>query len=110
MVYEFIGKIKNINPEGFNQEAVAVCISQIEANIKKPMDEVRVLKDSKINDVLVKAQISVSSYQSYHDEELLAAIDVFKVYVEKIAAAFKGEVSRDEGFYNNSKTFHKLLW
>jgi len=110
MVYEFVGKIRNVDDKNFGEEDMSLYISEIHGKFKKPMDEVRILKDSKVNDILVKGQASVSSYVSYHDEELAVAIETFMSYLEEIEKKFGGEISKDEGFYNNSKTFHKLIW
>ena len=110
MIFEFVGKIKNINSEGYEEESAALHLSEIHGKFPKPLEEVKILKDSKANDVLVKAQASVSSYYGYYDKDLNVAIDTFKAYLEELEKRFGGEISRDEGFFNNSKTFHKLIW
>ena len=110
MVFEFIGKVKGINEDKYLEESISSCLADVGAKVAKPFTEVRVLKDGQAGNVLVKGKTSVSSYASYHDVDLNDAIDTFKVYVEAIEKTLGGEISKDEGFYNNSKTFHKMIW
>lgn len=109
MLFDFVGKIKNVDDEHFEQEFIAQCLSEIHKKFDNPMNEIRVLKDDNINNVLVKAQASVSSYLSFHEEELSKTVEIFREYLEEIAKVLGGEVSKDEGFYNNNKTFRKLF-
>lgn len=95
--------------ENFEKEAIGQCLSEIHIKFEKPMNEIKVLKEGDTNDALVKAQASVSSYRPFHDEELSEAVETFRGYLDEIAKTLGGEVSRDEGFYNNTKTFNKLF-
>lgn|GEM_PF-6877945 len=98
-----------MNAENFEKEAISQCLSEIHRKFDKPMNEIRILKEGDTNDALIKARTSVSSYLPFHEAELSEAVETFREYLDEIANALGGEVSRDEGFYNNTKTFHKLF-
>ena len=110
MVYDFAGKIKDIKNVGMLDAAqMEAALAAIHTKMNNPL-EVKVLVADNVlrNSVLVKSQISISSLPGFLDVELNLAIDTFKSYLDDIAATFEGEVSKGEGFYNNSKTFSKL--
>ena len=111
MVYDFVSKIKNVqNAEIAKADALDALISEINTKFDAPLDVKFVLPDlDKTGEVLVKSQASISSMPSLHDKELDAAIAAFVAYLEEIAVAIEGEISRNDGFYNNSKTFKKLF-
>jgi hypothetical protein len=109
MLYEFIGKIKDINKaELLHEDAFEDCLADICHKLGKTMD-IRILSDQQpMKDALIKAQVSISSFAALHDQELNVAIRLFKDFLEEIAETFDGEISRTEGFYHNSSSFNKL--
>ncbi|MCL2017047.1 MAG: hypothetical protein FWG68_12455 [Defluviitaleaceae bacterium] len=109
MVYGFAAKIKSVQkPEVLQNEELNRITSELD-EIKEPSELRFVLPEDGGDDLLVKAQASVSSTtQSMHDKELEEAIENFKSYLEAFAELIGGEVSKQEGFYNNSQTFKKL--
>lgn len=110
MIYEFVAKIKYIeNILDLNLDEIDGFVQEISKSLEKPLQiEVLVSDNKSEKDILVKSEVSVSSFPHFHSEEFDAAIDAFKFYLEEIAAKFNGEISKNEGFYNNSKTFGKL--
>ena len=72
--------------------------------------ELRVILSEKEprRDLLIKSKIFVTSMPASHMDDLYTAIALFKFYLEDIAIAVRGEVSRSEGFYNNDKTYASL--
>lgn len=111
MVYDFVSKIKNVkNLDVLNNEALEGIVDEINAKFDAPLDLKFVLPDlDKSGEFLVKSQASISSMPGLHDKELEAAIKAFIAYIEEIAVAIQGEVSKQDGFYNNSKTFKRLF-
>ena len=111
MVYDFVAKIKHVkNEEIMNEEALDSLVDEINTKFESPLDLKFVLPDfDKTGEILVKSQTSVSSMPNLHDKELEMAIEAFKSYLEEIAKGVDGEVSQQDGFYNNSKTFRRLF-
>ena len=111
MVYDFACKIKNVqNKDALDDEVLKDIVASVNASHGINMEFRFVLPISgSAPDVLVKAQASVSSMTSLHDKELEVAVLSFISYLEQIAEAINGEISRQEGFYNNSKTFKKIF-
>ena len=108
MVYEFIAKIKNIET-AHTVEELSIIADDITPRLCPPFDIKFVLPDANKNgEVLVKAQLSISVMIQFHDKELETAITSFTDFLDTIAEALSGEVSKHEAFYNNSKTFSKL--
>jgi hypothetical protein len=110
MIYDFAAKIKGIQNENATaEEALKEKISAINQKAETSL-EIKVMLPDKLpaKDVLIKTQISVSSLAGFHEEELSNAIVCFKSFIEDLAEALEGEVSKAEGFYNNSKTFSRL--
>jgi uncharacterized protein YueI len=109
MVYEFMGKIMKINKtELLSENALKECIEAVSKKTGKTMD-VRILLDQDPQrDILVKAKESISSFSKVQEEEVSAAIVLFKDYLDEIAHYLDGDVSRTEGYYNNNKMFNKL--
>ena len=111
MVYDFVAKIKNVkNREILNADALKGIVTDINANFSNPLDLKFILPDAdNSGEVLIKSQTSVSSMAALHDRELEAAVNSFITYLEEIALAIDAEISRQDGFYNNSRTFKKLF-
>ena len=111
MLYDFLAKIKDVqNKEVLNTESLDGIVKEINENFAAPLELKFVLPDADHSgEVLVKSQASISSMPSLHDKELDAAISAFISYLEEIAKAIAGEISRQDGFYNNSKTFKRLF-
>jgi len=110
MSYEFMGKIKNAqNDKLLDMTALAEHIEKIKTKAAKSI-EVRVILSEKQprRDLLVKSKIFVTSMAGQHMDDLYAAINLFKFYLEEIAKDVLGEVSKSEGFYNNDKTYSSL--
>ncbi|MCL1986393.1 MAG: hypothetical protein FWG64_00250 [Firmicutes bacterium] len=108
MVYGFAAKIRNVQKRDVLQDEELHRISGDFDEDVRPRELKFVLDDGE-DHFLVKAQASVSSTaQSMHDKELEEAIEKFKSYLEKFAELIEGEVSKQEGFYNNNTTFKKL--
>jgi hypothetical protein len=110
MIYEFAAKVVNIKkPEMLNAEAVSAALPEIHGKATLKI-EIKILITSDLpgGSVLVKGTASVSSMPGFMDSELAATIESFKGYMDNIAVAFDGEINRNEGFYNNTKTFSKL--
>lgn len=110
MIYEFVAKIRYIkNTVNLNLEEIDRFVQEIGESLEKPLQiEVLFSDDKAEKDILVKSEVSVSSFPSFHSDEFNAATDNFKRYLEEIAYKFDGEISKTDGFYNNSKTFGKL--
>jgi len=111
MVYDFVAKIKNVQDiELLTDEALAALISKINANHDTFLELRFILPEANMSgDVLVKSSSSVSSMPALHDSELETTISAFKSYLEDIAAEIDGEISKQDGFYNNTKTFKRLF-
>jgi hypothetical protein len=110
MIYEFAAKVAGIKkPEMLNAETINAILPELHGKAKIGM-ELKILITSGLpgGSVLVKASASVSSMPGFMDAELAAVIESFKGYLDNIAEAFEGEINRNEGFYNNTKTFSKL--
>jgi len=104
-----MAKIKNINEESTDPEVLNKNIMAIHSKFSNPI-ELRVLTadNTASRDILIKSEISVSSLVKFHDEELALAIETFKKYMEEIAAAAAGEISKADGFFHNANTFSRL--
>jgi len=110
MVYEFMAKIKNIKDKQIlDNDYLSGHLSGIHERARKSLT-IQVLTAEAVHDrdILIKSEISVSSLMQFHEEELSEAVESFKYYVSEIAGITDGEISRNEGFYHNSKTFKKL--
>ena len=101
--------IKIAQPADLNDETIAGHLSQIHLRFNKPLDINILLNTENKESVLVKSSIAVSSYGAHHNNELAEAIVTFTSYLDNIAESLNGEVSRTEGFYNNSKLFKRLF-
>ena len=111
MVYDFAAKIINVKNEAvFNAESLESVINDIHKQFDKPLELKCMLSDcgEPANGFLVRSQISVSTMPGYHDNELEQAVALFKGYVEALERAVNGNISKKEGFYNNTKTFRRL--
>jgi len=85
-------------------------LEEINAKFGRSLEVKLILVNPDICDeVLVKSQSSVSSMLAYHDKELEAAIETYIAYLEAIAETVEGEISKSDGFYNNSKIFKRLF-
>ena len=111
MVYDFVAKIKGVkNKDALNDDSLAGIVSEINANHSDPLELKFVLSNRDLpGEFLVKSQASVSSMPGMHDKELDNAINAFILYLEEIAAAIEGEISKQDGFYNNNATFKRLF-
>jgi hypothetical protein len=111
MVYDFLAKIKNVqNKETLTQEALSDVINKINVSLYAPLKIKFVLPDADPSgDILIKASASISSMPAIHDTELESTINDFKSYLKEIAAAVDGEISKQDGFYNNTKIFKRLF-
>ena len=109
MVYDFVAKIKGIqNKEYLNQEYLSSIANGIKAKTAFELKFILPNADC-LGEVLVKSQTSVASLPGIHDKELDTAVASFISYLEELASAVEGEVSRQDGFYNNTKTFKRLF-
>ena len=112
MIYDFAGKIKRVkNENAFDSEWLNENVKNLFEQVTTPPEKISVLalsSSGKSNEILIKAQFSISSLSQFHDGELNAAIEIFQSCLEETALIIDGEVSEDEGFYNNSKIFSKL--
>jgi acetone carboxylase gamma subunit len=110
MIYEFAAKIKNVKNDGMlNDESVAKSLSEISKKFEKPLEvKVMFLFGNSDCALLIKSQASVSTMPMFHDKERDDAIAVFKQYLEELAIVFNGEISKTDGFYNNTKTYSRL--
>lgn len=111
MIYDFVSKIKNVrNMEALKDENLKVIVAEINKNFDKPLDLKFVLPaGDNTGEFLIKSQASISSMPALHDKELEAAIAAFIAYLEEIAVAIEGEISKTDGFYNNTQTFKRLF-
>ena len=111
MVYDFACKIKNINnKDALDSEALSNIVDSVNASHGIALEFRFVLPNNEpVPEFLVKAQASVSSMAALHDRELETAVVSFISYLEEIANAIEGEISTNDGFYCNSKTFKKLF-
>ena len=111
MVYDFACKIKNVqNKDALNNETLSGIVATVNASHGIALEFRFVLpSEDSPPEFLVKAQASVSSMPALHDRELETAVLSFITYLEEIASAIQGEISRQEGFYNNSKTFKRIF-
>ena len=110
MVYDFVARIKNVqDKEVVNEEYLDQIVSEINVKFEAPLELKFVLPDQDHSgEFLVKSQASVSSLPGHHDKDLDIAINAFKSYLEEISKAIQGEISQQDGFYNNSKSFRRL--
>jgi len=110
MIYEFAAKIKSIQNEAMlDMEMLNKAISETSKKFEKPLEIRIMLPDKQAGKaMLVKSQASVSSMPAFHDKERDEAIAAFKQYMDDIALAVEGEISKTDGFYNNTKIFSKL--
>jgi len=112
MIYDFVAKIKRVeNKEALDEEALQGLVVEVNKNFSIPLDYVRfVLADAeKTGELLVRSKASVSSMPSLHDKELENAVEAFIAYLEAVAKAVQGEISRTDGFYNNNTSFKRLF-
>ena len=110
MLYDFACKIKNVqNTDVMDDEMLSKIVSSVNSSHGTSLEFRFVLPGADgVPEFLVKAQASVSSMPALHDKELEAAILSFTSYLEEIAKETEGEVSLQDGFYNNSKIFKRL--
>ena len=110
MVYEFAAKIKDIkNNDIMEASSLDNYITEINKHTEQPLDVKIMLSEKRpATDLLVKADISVTSLAGFHEDELTKAINYFKSFIEALAKAINGEVSKTEGFYHNNTTFNRL--
>ena len=111
MVYDFVAKIKNVKKrEALNVEALEGIVADISVNFDNPMELKFILPDAETSgEILIKTQTSVSSMAALHERELEMAVNSFITYLEEIALAIDAEISKQDGFYNNSRTFKRLF-
>ena len=104
MVYDFACKIKNVqNSDALNTDSLNGIISTVNDKHGVNLDFKFVLPNQdQATEFLVKAQASVTSLPGMHDRELDQAIAAFINYLEEIALAIQGEISRNDGFYKNA--------
>ena len=111
MIYDFAAKINDIkHTELFDDtEALEKRITEMHELFDNPINiNLLVSESNAVKGLLIKAQVSISKLSGFHDQELDERIDAFKRYMDEIALAVDGEISRKEAFYNNSKTFSRL--
>lgn len=110
MVYDFACKIKNVKGQGgLDDETLSGIVYQVNANYDVSLEFKFVLPSTdQPREFLVKAAASVSSMPGLHNRELETAVEAFKSYLEEIALAIDGEVSKSDGFYNNTQSFMRL--
>jgi len=111
MVYDFCTKIKNVKKaELLDLETLKESVAAIDEKFSTKMELRFILPvDSGENEMLIKSQVSVSTMSNLHDKELETFVSAFKEYVWAYADYLGGEVSRQDGFYNNSKIFKRLF-
>jgi hypothetical protein len=111
MIYDFMAKIRNVqNKDVVNTNSLDEIVDEINPKFDQPLELKFVLPSlDNPGEFLVKSQASVSSMPALHDVELEAAIASFQAYLEEIAAAIEGEISKKDAFYNNTKTFKRLF-
>jgi len=111
MVYDFAAKIKNVqNTEVLNPESLENIVSEINEKSAKVLELKFILSSAdNTGEFLIKSQASVSSMPALHEKELEQAIQAFIAYLKEISKAIEGEISEQDGFYNNSKTFKRLF-
>jgi len=107
MIYDFAGKIVQIKRSELLNEEIILSKTTRE---QEGLQSCKVLLSGNMEyNVLLKAQASVNSLsRPAHGRELSDAVDKFKEFLEAAAFLLEGEVSKAEGFYNNSTEFHKL--
>ncbi|MCL1999341.1 MAG: hypothetical protein FWG65_11300 [Turicibacter sp.] len=108
MVYDFVSKIKNAQDAVTNDDLSAIA-AELTKDVNTPLELKFVMSGEKTPEFLVKSQVSISSMTHLHDKELEDTIEAFIKYLEGIAEAIKGEVSRQDGFYNSTRTFKRLF-
>jgi hypothetical protein len=110
MIYDFMAKIRNVqNKDALNTDSLEGIVNEINPRFDNPLELKFVLPSADSpGEFLVKSQASVSSMPALHDSELEAAIASFQAYLDEIAAAIAGEISKKDAFYNNTKTFKRL--
>jgi hypothetical protein len=106
MLYDCAVRIKALKKELPPHDELIAKITEIAEGLPIQM-KLNILTDNQMN-LLLKAQASVSSMPALHDNELLAVVDSFKKLADEVAAEYKGEISKAEGFYHNTKKFAKL--
>ena len=110
MIYDFAAKIKDIkNNKMFSMRLLEQNILEIGERMGRRLEIQVLLPDEHpIKDILVKTEVSISSMPKFHEAELEETIDTFKEYLDKLANILGGEVSKNEAFYNNSKTYGRI--
>jgi hypothetical protein len=109
VVYEFAAKIKNIQHPNLCEEVLKETAAEISKNFDKPLEIKTLLAgEPPYHDILIKAQASVSTMPMFFDAELTETISKFRKYLDDFSVMLKGEISKTDAFYNNSKTFNKL--
>ena len=110
MIYDFAAKIKGIKSDlVLSKELFDEKIIQIGKSMKRPLKIHVVMPDDlPIKELFIKTEVSISTMPVYQERELEEAIITFKEYLEKIAVIINGEVSENEAFFINSKTFGRL--
>jgi len=110
MIYDFMAKIKDVeNKDALNTDSLDKIVNEINLKFDQPLELKFVLPSADSpGEFLVKSQASVSSMPGLHDGELEAAIGSFQAYLEEIAIAIEGVISKKDAFYNNTKTFKRL--
>jgi len=110
MIYDFMAKIKDVvNKKVLNSDSLDKIVSEINPKFDHPLELKFVLPSADSpGEFLVKSQASVSSMPGLHDPELEEAIRCFQAYLDEIATAIEGDISKKDAFYNNTKTFKRL--
>lgn len=110
MLYDFACKIKNVqDKDNINDEALRSIIDGINASYDVHLDFKFVLPSGNApKEFLIKAQASISSMPNFHNKELEIAVEAFKTYLKEVADVVHGEVSENDGFYNNTQNFWRL--
>ena len=112
MIYDFVAKIKMVqNKEALDETALLGLVDNVNGDFDTKLEHVRfVLADAeKTGELLVRSKISISSMPNLHDKELESGVGAFLAYLEAVAKSVDGEISRQDGFYNNNTTFKKLF-
>ena len=111
MLYEFVAKIKNVKNKGaLDSECIGEFLQNVNIQLHDPMSLNFAVRDAeKSGDILVKADVSISTMAYAHEVEVERAVESFIAYLEEIEKEVDGEISRSEGFYNNTKIFKKLF-
>jgi hypothetical protein len=110
MVYDFVAKIRGIKDDTMlSMDLVDENLSEISEKIGKHLKVEITPPDSfPALEVFVKSEASVSSMPGYHETELEEAKNIYKALLNELAQILDGEISENDAFFNNSKTFGKL--